>query len=70
MFALRVRLCLALAFAALFFASSHVQAAFTADCAFAGGGDLISRGFYVSNYQGSTIPRASPASARSASPPG
>ncbi|HVJ75291.1 MAG TPA: hypothetical protein VNB03_14810 [Casimicrobiaceae bacterium] len=55
MFALRVRLCLALAFAALFFASSHVQAAFTADCAFAGGGDLISRGFYVSNYQGSTL---------------
>ena len=33
------------------------QAAFTVDCTFGTGGDLITRGFFVSNYQGSTIER-------------
>ncbi len=33
------------------------QAAFTVDCTFGTGGDLITRGFFVSNYQGSSIER-------------
>ena len=33
------------------------QAAFTVDCTFGTGGDFITRGFFVSNYQGSTIER-------------
>ncbi len=38
-------------------ASAAGQAATTVDCTFGTGGDFITRGFYVSNYPGSTIDR-------------
>ena len=41
--------------AALLLAAPVANAAYTVDCPFTGGGDLISRGFYVDNYQGTSL---------------
>ena len=46
--------CLA-ASTALLLAVPRADAAFPVDCTFVGGGDLISRGLYVSNYAGTSI---------------
>ena len=49
--------CVAVTAAALLGVSS-AEAAFPVDCTFTeGGGDNLTRGFYVSNYQGTSIDR-------------
>ena len=44
-----------LAVAALSFAAAPTHAAVTVECSFIGGGDDISRGFYVDNYPGTSL---------------